>query len=338
MASWLNPDPETSCQPSTWRIVIRTVKAKPDCTVSRRNIPLAYPIGEVHHDTEFSPSSNLLLSADNHTGLRRLMTMIHSPGLIQHRHGLHAYSSESSNNATPTTYVVSVHRLAIFLSLIDRGANGGICGDDLRRISLTDRSINVQGIGNPQLQGLAIRTSGATTRTQRGDVVLIFHQYAYHGRGKSIHSSLQLDDNGVKVNAPPVSLNGEQSLLTDDGYAIPLDFNNGLNYLNLRPFTDDELETQPHVIMTRNMVWSPSRYDDIPSSSDSWFQEQATPSPLHCDFNLFEEHIEANLTEALSPPLLLLLRRTGPTLGTSMFSMSYRKNNFSSKKRTFMLT
>ena len=254
-----------------------------------------------------NPSYDILHRADNRTGLRRLMTMIRSPGLIR------AYSLERTNT---TTYSVSRHeRLAVFLSLIDRGANGGICGDDLRKISLTERSINVQGIDNHQLQGLAIGTFGATVRTQRGYVILIFHQYAYHGRGKSIHSSLQLEDNGVSVNDRPASLNGAQSLVTEDGYAIPLDFKNGLAYLNLRPFTTDEFETLPHVIMTRDIVWAPSRYDSSPSSNDKWFQESVNPPPLHPEFDFFGEHIEANLTEALYPSLLSLLRRTGPTLG-----------------------
>ena len=78
--------------------------------------------------------------------------------------------------------------------------------DEMRRISLTDRTIYVQGIGNHQLPGLAIGTFGATARTQRGIVILIFRQYAYHGLGKSVHSSLQLKDNGVAVNDQPISL------------------------------------------------------------------------------------------------------------------------------------
>ena len=129
---------------------------------------------------------------------------------------LRAHSSERTN--TTTYSVLRRHeRLAVFLSLIDRGANGGICGDDLRKVSLTERSINVQGIDNHQLQGLAIETFGATARTQRGYVILIFRQYAYHGCGKSIHSSLQLEDNGVSIIDRPVSLKGAQSLVTEDG-------------------------------------------------------------------------------------------------------------------------
>ena len=67
--------------------------------------------------------------------------------------------------------------------------------------------------------------------------------------------------------------------------------------------------------MTRDIVWTPSWYDPTPSSDDMWFQESINPTPLHRDFDFFGEHIESNLTEALSQSLLLLLRRTGPALG-----------------------
>ena len=79
---------------------------------------------------------------------------------------------------------------------------------------------NVQGIDNNQLPGLPIGTFGVTARTQRGNIILVFHQYAHHSRGKSIHSSLQLEDNGVAVRDRQVASNGEQSLITNEGYAI----------------------------------------------------------------------------------------------------------------------
>ena len=42
--------------------------------------------------------------------------------------------------------------------------------------------------------------------------------------------------------------------------------------------------------MTRDIVWSPSRYDSSPSSNDTWFKESANPPPLHSDFDFFGEH------------------------------------------------
>ena len=45
---------------------------------------------------------------------------------------------------------------------------------------------------------------------------------------------------------------GSQTLVMTDGYVIPLDFDRGLMYLNLKPFTDYEFEKYPKVIMTRD--------------------------------------------------------------------------------------
>jgi len=206
-----------------------------------------------------------------------------------------------------TYYVSSAERRLEFMSLVDRGANGGICGDDMKVISYSGRTIDVQGIDNHELPQLRICTCGGVVRTQRGHVLLIFHQYAYHGRGKSIHSSLQLEDNQVTVNDRAATLNGAQSLVTNDGYAIPLDFRNGLPYLNIRPFTDDELTTLPQVIMTRDITWSPSQYDSRPSEDPNWFNNQDDPPPLHEGFDFNGEAIFANSSES-GPSLLSHLR------------------------------
>ena len=93
-----------------------------------------------------------------------------------------------------TYFISNMEHLHEFLSLVDRGANGGICGDDMTLISYTGRTIDVQGIDNHELPQLKLCSCGGVVRTQRGPAILIFNQYAFHGRGKSIHSSLQLED------------------------------------------------------------------------------------------------------------------------------------------------
>ncbi|KAG7358363.1 hypothetical protein IV203_014951 [Nitzschia inconspicua] len=77
--------------------------------------------------------------------------------------------------------------------LIDRGANGGIAGENLRVIEHTGRTVNVEGIDNHQLVDIPIVTAGGVTQTHKGPAIAIFHQYAYTGRSKSIHSSAQLE-------------------------------------------------------------------------------------------------------------------------------------------------
>ena len=72
---------------------------------------------------------------------------------------------------------------------MDHGANGGIAGDDTRIISKTGRFVDVQGIDNHQLVDIPIVTAGAVINTQKGEVIAVMNQYAYPGKGKTIHSS-----------------------------------------------------------------------------------------------------------------------------------------------------
>ena len=73
-------------------------------------------------------------------------------------------------------------------SLIDRGANGGLAGSDVRILERTGRTVSVTGIDNRELPGLDIVTCAALLNTNHGKVVLMMHEYAYYGRGNTIHS------------------------------------------------------------------------------------------------------------------------------------------------------
>jgi hypothetical protein len=42
---------------------------------------------------------------------------------------------------------------------------------------------------------------------------------------------------------------------------LPLDFKNGLPYLRCRKPTDRELASFPHIIMTSDCEWDPSKFD-----------------------------------------------------------------------------
>ena len=45
------------------------------------------------------------------------------------------------------------------------------------------------------------------------------------------------------------------------GYIIPLDCIQGLMYVKIRPFTDEEAGQLPAVFLTRDIPWDPSRHD-----------------------------------------------------------------------------
>ena len=183
-------------------------------------------------------------------------------------------------------------------SLIDRGANGGIAGSDTRVIERhAHRTVDIRGIDNHEICSIPIVNAGAIVRSQRGEVVAIFNQYAYHpAQGRSIHSSCQLESFANDVNAyhPAQGRSihsscqlesfandvndrsihtpgGLQRIKTVDGYVFPLSVRDGLPYLDMRPYTDDEYNTLPHVIFTSDVDWDPRVLDFDVDGNDEWY-------------------------------------------------------------------
>ena len=69
------------------------------------------------------------------------------------------------------------------------------------------------GIDEHEMRNLKIGTFGGIISTQRGEVIAIFNQSAYHPQGKSILSCLQVEDNGITVH---------DKLLSHEGYVNAL--------------------------------------------------------------------------------------------------------------------
>jgi hypothetical protein len=106
-------------------------------------------------------------------------------------------------------YQVSNHKQTTLpLALIDRGANGGVAGSDTRLIDKSLHSVHIQGIDDHMIKDVPIGTVGAVVNTQRGEVIAIMHQYAYTGKGGTIHSSGQLEWCGNDVNDHSIKIDG----------------------------------------------------------------------------------------------------------------------------------
>ena len=65
-------------------------------------------------------------------------------------------------------YDVSKHSSSHYESLIDRGANGGLAGSDVRIVERTGRTVSVTGIGIHEIPGLDIVTCAALLKTNHG--------------------------------------------------------------------------------------------------------------------------------------------------------------------------
>lgn len=189
-------------------------------------------------------------------------------------------------------YRVSQQLVSRVDSLVDRGANGGVAGCDVRVISkaLPHRRVDIQGIDNHQMTGLEIGTVGGVVRTQHGPVIAIFHQYALYGKGPTIHAAGQLEHYNNTVDDKSVQVGGTQSITTLDGYVIPLQIEQGLARLSIRPFSDHDWDTLPHVIMCHDLEWNPSVLDHTYDlDNDTWFDtfravDTTSPQPQFDEF------------------------------------------------------
>ena len=118
--------------------------------------------------------------------------------------------------------------------LVDRGANGGLAGSDVRVLSTSSRKCTVTGIDNHEIPGLDLVQCAALVQTNHGMVNLIMNEYAYYGRGHSIHSSSQIEWYTNTVDDKSVQVGGLQRIVTIDGYSMPLVCKGGLMYLQLQ--------------------------------------------------------------------------------------------------------
>lgn len=177
--------------------------------------------------------------------------------------GTSSRRSQNSRDVNTVEYIVSTHNsLGHHLSLVDRGANGGVGGEDVRLISRSPHhTVDIQGIDNHMMNAVPIGTVGGVVDTHRGPCVAIFHNYAYTGRGSSIHSSAQLESYKNHVDDRSRLVGGKQRIITIDGYIIPLRFQRGLARLPIRPYSNSEFDQLPHIILTSELMWDPSDLD-----------------------------------------------------------------------------
>ena len=167
------------------------------------------------------------------------------------------------------TYHVAQASQAKHGSLVDRGANGGLAGSDVRILSRSSRKCTVIGIDSHELQGLDVVQCTALVATNHGIINLIMNEYACYGKGHTIHSSGQIEWFKNSVDDRSVQVGGKQRICTIDGYAMPLTCRGGLMYLSIlgKP-TDKDLERYPAVHLTGPHEWDPSVLDYTHPSGD----------------------------------------------------------------------
>jgi hypothetical protein len=227
--------------------------------------------------------------------IRKVLSSVkrHEPGSTEHQDiTIHGKTYRLVNVVSTYQISAAVHR-STHASLVNRGANGGVAGEEVRVIFKTLRSVDIQGLDNHQVSNIPIVTAGGVVKSQRGDVIAIMHQYAYIGRGRTIHSSAQLEWYQNDVNDRSVKIPGSlQRITTLDGYVHPLNIVSGLPYVTMRPYTDAEWETLPHVIWTGDVDWDPSVLDHTLDDDQHWFNaiSDLEAQPFTSLFDEFDDY------------------------------------------------
>ena len=129
-----------------------------------------------------------------------------------------------------------------------------MAGEDVRLLETGEKCAHVRGINKHSITNLPISTGAGVVNSQYGPIIAIMHQYAYHGKGKTIHSSTQIENYGNVVDDRPAKVpGGQQCIKILDGYVLPLQIRAGFVYLDMQPPFDEELASLPYVILTSDV-------------------------------------------------------------------------------------
>ena len=194
------------------------------------------------------------------------------------------------------TYHVAQASQAKYGSLVDRVANGGLAGSDVRIRPRSSRNYTVTGIDSHELQGLDVVQCAALVATNHGIVNLIMNEYACNGNGQTIHSSGQIEWFKNSVDDRSVQVGGKPRICTIDGYAMPLACRGGLMYLSIRGKpTDKYLGRYPAVHLTGPHEWDPSVLDYTHPSGDRerpWSNDHDERFAFDPNFDEFRDYTQ----------------------------------------------
>jgi hypothetical protein len=182
-------------------------------------------------------------------------------------------------------YNVTKRFIQRLFALIDRGADGGVVGSDMRLMYYHKNGtrVNIGGVGDHLINGIQIGSFTAVIQkiwvtSLPGSIIILTFQ-------STIHSAVQLEDYKLLVSDTCIKHGGKQRIDTPDGHWIPLTFKEGLCYVKQRSPTDTELTTYPHFhYFTSETDWDPTKLDDHRTDDESMRQIPTMPIIATNDF------------------------------------------------------
>jgi len=168
-------------------------------------------------------------------------------------------------------------------TLVDRGANGCMLGNDAKVIFNRNKTVDVTGVDNHELNALPMVDATAKTITDKGPVILVLRNYAYHGLNRTLHSAGQIEWCLNKVYDTSMKVGGRQVIKTVDGYCVPINIIRGLPCTQMEPNTAEEFDALPHAMLTQGGEWDPTVLDHILTDDPDWVSKVKRKEDQECD-------------------------------------------------------
>ena len=198
-------------------------------------------------------------------------------------------------------------------SLVDRGSNGGIGGEDAHLIECSHHEVNIRGVNNHEMVDIPLALVGGVINANRGEVIALFCNCACMlERAKSTHSPGQMEWHKLNINEKPLRTGGLQRIKTPDGLFIPLNICQGLSHMSMHPLKDSEWDALPHIVMTSPKEWDPSVLNLELEAEENWFDhvDAVEQDPVHNTFDHHGQHHRQRKPDSIvsnhDAPLLLL--------------------------------
>ena len=150
----------------------------------------------------------------------------------------------------------------------------------------------MMGIDNHSVSAISVITTGWVVTSTTGSVIVILYQYAYMGKGNLTHSSVQIEHFKAAVNDKSIKVGSKQHIITNDDYVLLLSIKNSLPYMTIKPCTNDEWDSLPHIVLASDAEWDPSVLDSPGKVDDTtWYNTQSSlpGSPTSPTFNEYRE-------------------------------------------------
>ena len=193
----------------------------------------------------------------------------------------------------PTYTVSRLSQTSRARAQLDRGANGCVFTDAARMKGEHPGTANVTAFNNHTIRNCQLVHGGAYATSDQGPCIIEINQSPYCPEGDFILSCIQLEQDGCIVHDKSAQASGISPHIEKDGHRFPLYIENGLVYLPMRPCTDGEWETLPHIRFTSPSSWDPRCMDTRISSvhtSNSSPHEGSPVSVSRADVRSFGTH------------------------------------------------